>query len=310
MRPNLLKSFLAVARRRNITHAATEVHLAQSSVSDQLQLLENELGTSLFTRTRTGLELTPAGEALKPYAGEILALMDEARAAVAATAGHAAGVLTIGALETIASARMPRWLSTFRREHPDINLQLKIAGSGELLQKLQGGDIDIVFCFDKGDLDGRLFKRMVSAEPLALVAPPGGQSTLAADGLEVLAGRNFVATETGCVYRHLFDKAFAEAGIAAPQPVAEVDSIRTIARLVAAGTGLALVPRLAVADALDDGELVEIPWSGPVRTASIVAIWRRRRVQPAALGQFLASAALAPVRSADVRPRHAMSSLS
>jgi len=96
---------------------------------------------------------------LKPYAEEILALMDEARAAVEATAGQAAGPLTIGALETIASAKMPRWLSAFRGDHPNITLQLKIAGSGDLLHKLEGGDIDIAFCFDKGDLDKRFFKR-------------------------------------------------------------------------------------------------------------------------------------------------------
>jgi len=259
-----------------------------------------------------GLELTQAGEVLKPYAEEILALMDEARAAVEATAGQAAGPLTIGALETIASAKMPRWLSAFRGDHPNITLQLKIAGSGDLLHKLEGGDIDIAFCFDKGDLDKRFFKRVVSAEPLVLVASPDEQPVLIADDLGALAAKNFVATEAGCVYRHLFDKTFAEAGIVAPQLAAEVDSIRTIARLVAAGTGLALVPRLAVVDALDHGDLIEMPWPGPVQTVSLVAIWRRRRVQPLALKQLLAvaGAAFTPVRPVDARPRRAVSSLS
>ncbi len=312
MRSNLLKTFLAVAHSRNITRAAAEVHLAQSSVSDQVQLLEAELGTNLFTRSKMGLELTQAGEVLKPYAEEILALMDEARAAVEATAGQAAGPLTIGALETIASAKMPRWLSAFRGDHPNITLQLKIAGSGDLLHKLEGGDIDIAFCFDKGDLDKRFFKRVVSAEPLVLVASPDEQPVLIADDLGALAAKNFVVTEAGCVYRHLFDKTFAEAGIVAPQLAAEVDSIRTIARLVAAGTGLALVPRLAVVDALDHGDLIEMPWPGPVQTVSLVAIWRRRRVQPLALKQLLAvaGAAFTPVRPVDARPRRAVSSLS
>ncbi|TIQ19986.1 MAG: LysR family transcriptional regulator, partial [Mesorhizobium sp.] len=100
MRPRLLKTFLAVARCRNITRAAEEIHLAQSSVSDQIQTLETELGTALFTRSKQGLQLTPAGATLKSYAQDILMLAEEARAAVDVAAGHAAGAVTIGALET------------------------------------------------------------------------------------------------------------------------------------------------------------------------------------------------------------------
>lgn len=129
--------------------------------------------------------------------------------------------------------------------------------------------------------------------------------------LTAVAAASFVVTETGCAYRRLFDEAFAEAGIAATI-VAELGSIRAIAQMVAAGTGLALVPRLAVVDALDRGEIVELPWPGPVHAASLAMIWRRRRVQPPALRLFLAAMndPAAPVRPADARPRHAVSSRS
>lgn len=312
MYARLLRTFLAVARSRNITRAAEQIHLAQSSVSDQIQSLETELGADLFTRSKLGLELTRAGEALKPYAEEILMLSDEARAAVEANMGKTAGTVTIGALETIASVKLPRWLSAFQDDHPDINLKLKVAGSGDLLRKLEDGEIDVGFCFDKGALDERLAKRTISAEPLILIASREQQSPSRTGDLTALASVSFVATEVGCVYRHLFDRAFAEAGVAAPKLAAEVGSIGTIARLVAAGTGMGLVPRLAVADALDSGEIVEMPWPGEVATASLVMIWRRRRVQPPALKLLLAAASenFAPVKSAGDHPRHAVSSLS
>src|SRR5438045_1117878 len=134
MHPRLLKTFLAVARSRNVTRAAEAVHLAQSSVSDQSQSLEAELGAALFTRSKAGLELTPAGMALKPIAEELLRLDGEARAAVLLAAGQTSGTLTIGALETIASARLAPWLPGFQASHPDIAVRMKVADSGTLLR--------------------------------------------------------------------------------------------------------------------------------------------------------------------------------
>lgn len=293
MHPRLLKTFLAVARSRSITRAAEMVHLAQSSVSDQIQSLEAELGTTLFTRSKSGLELTPAGLALRPIAEELLRLDGEARAAVLAAAGQTSGTLAIGALETIASARLAPWLPGFQASHPGITVRMKVADSGTLLRQLEEGVIDVAFCFERRDImqgaaDERLARRTIAAEPLVLVA--GQAQGAAPSDLAALATLPFVATEPGCIYRHMVDTAFAEAGIAAPKFAAEVGSIGTIARLVAAGVGLGLLPRLAVSDALARGDLVELPWPGRLQAAPITMIWRRRRVQPSALRQLLAAA--------------------
>ncbi|TPI33020.1 LysR family transcriptional regulator [Mesorhizobium sp. B3-2-1] len=302
MHPRLLKTFLAVARSRNITRAAETVHLAQSSVSDQIQSLEAELGAVLFARSKAGLELTPAGLALKPVAEELLRLDGEARAAVQAASGQTSGALTIGALETIASARLAPWLPEFQASHPDIAVRMKVTDSGTLLRQLEDGDIDVAFCFDrrdasKGGADQRFARHTIAAEPLVLVAAPG-QNLVPCD-LAALAAKRFVATEPGCIYRHMFDTAFAEAGIGASELAAEVGSIGAIARLVAAGVGLGLVPRLAVSDALERRELIELPWPGRAQAAPLTMIWRRRRVQPPALRHLLAAArdTLAPASS-------------
>lgn len=313
MHPRLLKTFLAVARSRNITRAAQEVHLAQSSVSDQILSLEAELGTSLFVRSKLGLTLTPAGRTFKDYSEKLLAIIEEARAAVEATAGETtAGPLAIGALETIAANKLPSWLAAFRIDHPGIDLRLSVAGSGELMRHLEAGEIHVAFCFDKNDHDQRFAARKICEEPLVLVGSKDcrGQTH---DGLPSLAARSFVVTEAGCVYRHLFDKAFLEAGLVAPRPAAEVGSIRAIIQLVAKGAGLALVPRFAVADALLNGGVVEIPWpGGPTPSASLIATWRRRRVLPPAVELLLGAinGGFTPVKSAGAHPRHAARSRS
>ncbi len=276
MHPRLLRTFLAVARHGNVTRAAAEVHLAQSSVSDQLQSLEAELGASLFERTRGGLVLTPAGAALRPYAEEMLNLADEARAAIGGTPGQ----VTIGALETIAAARLGPWLGRFQAAHADIDIRVKIGGSGELLQKLGQAEIDVAFCFDTGQADDRFVKRRIADEPLVLISAPDASVP---NDLAALARLDFVATETGCAYRHLFDKAFADAGLPAPKPRTEAGSIGMIARLVAGGAGVGVVPRLGAIEAIERGEVRAMAWPGPVDTAALAMIWRRRRVQPAAL---------------------------
>lgn len=283
MHPRLLRTFLAIARHGNVTRAAAEVHLAQSSVSDQLQSLEAELGASLFERSRAGLVLTPAGEALRPYAEEMLALADEARAAI----GAEPRTVTVGALETIAAARLGPWLGAFRAGHPDVEIRVRIGGSGDLLSSLARAEIDVAFCFDTGQADERFVKRRIAAEPMVLILGP---DMAAPNDLAALGRLAFITTEPGCAYRHLFDKAFADAGLPAPRPGTVAGSIGMITSLVASGAGAGLVPRLGAAEAIARGEVRATAWPGPVDTAPLAMIWRRRRVQPAALKALLDAA--------------------
>ncbi|MBX4929163.1 LysR family transcriptional regulator [Rhizobium binae] len=310
MTPRQLKTFLAVIRHGNLTRAAAEVNLAQSSLSDQIQALEEELGAELLVRSRQGVVPTPAGAALKAYAEEILALNGEAKDAVRSAAGNAEQSVILGALETIAAERLAPWLSLFRRQNPGLALKLKIGGSGELHAQLQQGSIDVAFIFDRGHEDERFATRRLCSEPLVLIAGRNAQPS-SFDSLAVLSTAHFVATEAGCVYRHLFDAAFAEAGVTPPPIATETDSIATIIRLVASGTGYGLVPRLAIGLSPARNDIVELSWPGKPPAASLVMTWRRRRVQPPALALILQSASenLSPVKPADVHPRHAGSCL-
>lgn len=311
MHPRVLRTFLAVARHRNVTRAAEEVHLAQSSVSDQLQALEAELDAVLFVRGRQGLRLTAAGEALAAHAQGILQRVDEAKAAVAVAAGQQNGTIALGTLETIAATRLAPWLASFRQAHPQTTLAVQVMGTGELLRALGSGGLDAVFCFDRGVHDPRLASREVAREPLVLIAAPDTAPAEGIDPAGTAASARFVVTAKGCVYRQVFDAAFARAGITAPVPIAEVDSIRTIARMVAGGAGMSLVPRLAVADELARGELVEVAWPDAGASASLLLLWRKQRTLAPALTHLLdhvdATSGLTPV---DDRPRRAAPCLS
>jgi DNA-binding transcriptional LysR family regulator len=86
-----LRTFVAVAATLNITRAARKVHLTQSSVTEQIQTLEADLGARLFDRTQRGLRLTAAGQRLLDHAVPLLAMAEEAKAAVADTVGEPKG---------------------------------------------------------------------------------------------------------------------------------------------------------------------------------------------------------------------------
>lgn len=304
-----LRTFLVVARTRSVTRAAEALHLAQSSVSDQIQALETEWGATLFNRTRQGFDLTPAGRALKPYAEKILAFADDAQAAVDAASGHDRA-LVIGALETLAASRLPRWLDDLRGRHAGITVNVTVAGSGALLQGVKDGSLDAALCFDRSQRDQQLVTRVLGTEELVHIGPPGSRGLAAPSPDQRQATDHFITTPQGCIYRHLFDRALAEVAPWTPASVSEVGSIAAIGQLVAAGMGSALVPRLAAQDLLDRGAVIELPWHAPLPPASLVLAWRRRPIQPPALKRFLEAASAGEVTPADGRPRRAARSRS
>lgn len=301
-----LKTFVAVASTLNITRAGEQVHLAQSSVTEQIQSLEAELGTPLFDRSRRRLQLTEAGRRLLEYAGDLLSLADEARSAVADAAGLAAGFLTIGGLETLCASRLPPLLTRFHWEHPAVGIQLKAAGSGELRSGVKSGTMDVCFTFGEALSDPELQSEPVAREELVVIVPLGhrlaGRNAIEP---EDLADEAFLITETGCVYRRLFDSAFPASSPVRPRVAGEFSSIAAIRSLVETGLGCALVPRLVASNT--DGRVVALPWVGEADSVLVSMIWRRRRVQSPRLRLFLEAArnSFDSIRPADVRPRHA-----
>ena len=305
MNPRFLKTFLRVAHHGSVTRAARELHLAQSSVSDQIQVLEEELGSVLFLRSKQGLRPTPAGEALVAHAREILDALESAREAVAAADGSAERSIVIGALETIAVERLPPSLARLREAHPELRIRVEVAGSAELLERLHDARIDVAFCFRRGELDRKLVRRTIASEPLVLIGPPTTEPAALGSVQRAPGDIRFIATQPGCVYRHLFDEAWRQAGKTLPKPSIEADSIGAIVRLVAAGSGFALVPQLAAQRELHRGSVASYPWFGGDAAATLDMVWRRRRRQMPGLMQLLASMeGMQSVRRGDGRRPH------
>jgi DNA-binding transcriptional LysR family regulator len=284
-----LKTFTAVANTLNFTCAAEHVHLSQSSVTEQIQALEADLGMTLFDRSRRRLTLTPAGERLLGYAAELINLADEAYSEVASTSAAISGNLVIGGLETLCSTRLPELLAEFKRRYPAVEMKLKTADSGGLRDGIRNGDLDVSFFFGDAPVATDVRSEVVAEEELLIILPPNHQlAGHAAIKPEDLTDEPFLVTQPGCVYPRMFEEAFAATLPERPKRVGECASIGSIRGLVEAGLGCALVPRSALT--AQPAHVVVVPRAGAGGTTPVTMMWRHRRVQSKATSAFVATA--------------------
>ncbi|MFE4593564.1 LysR substrate-binding domain-containing protein [Streptomyces laurentii] len=147
--PTQLRTFLAVAQTLSFTRAARRLGLRQSTVSQHVRRLEEATGRPLFVRDTHAVELTEDGEAMLGFARAILEAHE--RAAAFFTGTRLRGRLRFGASEDFVSTRLPEILEAFRREHPDVDLELTVELSGTLQARLEAGRLDLILAKRGGD---------------------------------------------------------------------------------------------------------------------------------------------------------------
>ncbi len=231
-----LRQVLLIAEHGTFTAAATHAHLSQPALSASIRRLEETLGARLFHRGRRGAELTAAGRALMPHARAVLAGVADARRAVAAVAGLAAGEVRLGAGATYCTYVLPPALLAFRDAHPGLRLRLREAHTHDLRQAVASGDLDLAVV--PGD-DGDPWR----IDELILVGAPGAR----------LQGSAFVTFARPSPTRAWLDRILPDAEIAM-----ELRSIAAVKGTVRSGIGVTLVSREAVRRDLADGRMVAL----------------------------------------------------
>ena len=145
MERSQLQYVVEVAKWQNITRAAEALHLSQPSLSNQILNLEQELGISLFERTRKRVYLTQAGESFVYQAQKILNDMDALKENMADYAKRRAGKVRVGALSVMAPLGIPEVLSAFSKQYPALQLTLMEAGSYDLVNRVKMNELDAAF---------------------------------------------------------------------------------------------------------------------------------------------------------------------
>ena len=276
-----LKTFLMVASVLNFTRAAAALGYAQSSVTAQIQALEEELGATLFLRLGRSVRLSDAGCRFLDYAERIIDLTEEARMAARVDEGIS-GKLTIGAVETVVTYYLPPVLKAFRRDFPKVSLTLRPTPVFELRRGIVEGFLDVAFVLERPIKTGGLRVEPLAQEPILVISAPdhplaSRDKVWAAD----LKGQPVLLTEAGCAYRNLFEKALIGGG-AYPAQALEFSSIEAIKRCVMNNMGLAVLPRVAVARELEAGSLAALDWAGePLGVAAQMVTHQKKETSPA-----------------------------
>lgn len=143
MQLHQLRYMVCVAEERRFTRAAARLHVAQPSVSSAISSLEQELGAQLFHRERNEVTLTGAGEVFLPWARQVLADCEAGADAVRDLLGLRRGRLALGSTPSLTTNLLPPVIAAFHRAHPGLDLTLHEAGSQDLVDRLEKGEMDL-----------------------------------------------------------------------------------------------------------------------------------------------------------------------
>lgn len=247
-RPSLrqLECALAVARHLSFRRAAEACFISQPALSLQVQQLETLLGMRLFERDRRRVLLTPAGEQLLPHLRAALLAVDALVEAAREQGDPLAGTLRLGVIPTVAPYVLPGVVAPLRKRYPKLRLLLREDTTANLVERVQDGRLDLGLLALEAEL-GSLATLALYSDPFVLVAPashPLAERKLARS--QDLAEEDVLLLEDGHCFRAQALSLCQRAG-AHELDDFRATSLNTLVRMVASGTGLTLLPAMAVA---------------------------------------------------------------
>lgn len=243
-----LRLLRELADRGTIAAAAQACSLTPSAVSQQLTLLQREIGTPLLVRDGRRVLLTEAARVLVTHTERILSEMEQARAGVAALSGSVGGVVRLAAFPTAASSLVPVAIADSRADHPDLKVLLEQTETREGIPALKAGHVDLLLIYEYNQLpevaDPGIELTLLVTEPLLAAVPTNLPLPEDALRLEALRDQPWIAPTADTALRTILERACGQAGFA-PQLDYTSDDYTVILALVSAGLGVSLVPPLA-----------------------------------------------------------------
>lgn len=279
-----LRYFVAVADEGSFSRAAEREHVSQPSLSQQIHKLEEELEQQLFDRLPRTVVLTEAGRCLLRYARQILTGIADARQSVAELGHEVAGKLSVGAVPSIAVYILPRLIGTFQRTYPKVTFELYEDTTEKLAQQLEDGTLDLVIASGSDEIPN-LVHHSLGREPLLLLVPEKHElARRKSIRWRDLAGEKFLLLhENHSLSVHV--RQLLAANHLRPELVLRGAQLVTIARMVAAGLGVTVIPRMMAETEFVKG-CVAVPFAPPAPTRELTLLRNPLRAESKAAAAF------------------------
>ncbi|MGM9593004.1 MAG: LysR family transcriptional regulator [Candidatus Onthomonas sp.] len=280
----LLHYFLTVAREQNITNAAKTLHITQPTLSRQMALLEDALGTKLFVRDSRPLSLTDEGLLLRRRAEEILELIEKTEAEISTQEEQVEGTVSIGCGELASVKLLLEVTASFSQQYPRVYFDVYTATADQIKHRMDHGLTDVGLLLEPVDMERYEYIRMPIKERWAAVMPSGvplarREYVTAKDLADIpviMPSRQKVHDEVASWFGSCYGKL----------RVIGVSNLSTNAALmVRSGLGYALTVEGAL-PFLERSEVCMVPLY-PELTATSVLAWKRGQPFPTAASRFL-----------------------
>jgi DNA-binding transcriptional LysR family regulator len=278
-----LRIFAAVVREGGVTRAATHLHRVPSNVTTRIRQLEDDLGCALFVRAGKRLHVAPAGQILLDYADRLLALAQEARAAVLDSRPR--GLFRLGAMDSTAAVRLPRLIAEFGRRYPEVAFELRTANPPALAAAVLAGELEAALVAEPAPAAS--FEQVVAFREEVVIVAAAGHPAIGKNGF---VPKTMIVFEHGCPHRKRLE-AWYESLRALPERTIELGSYHAMLGCVVAGMGAALLPRSVLSTFPERRRLSIHPLPRGQRGIATLLIWRKGVNSPKvrALVQILAS---------------------
>lgn len=286
-----LRYFVAVADEGSFSRAAAREHVAQPSLSQQIQKLEADMGQRLFDRLPRSVVVTEAGKCLLEYARKILVEIAEARRCLDELKRDVVGRLAVGAIPTIALYVLPALIGKFQRRYPKVIFEIFEDTTDRLALRLEDGTLDVVLASTCGE-NPALERHSLGKEALLILLPEKHRlakkkkikwSDLESEKFLLLHEVHCLSAQVGQLLadHHL-----------RPELAVRGAQLATIARMVAAGMGVTVVPQMMIESELVGG-CVAVPFAPPVPVRELNLLRNPLRFEGKAAAAFRQEAAAA-----------------
>ncbi|GAK01921.1 LysR family transcriptional regulator YeiE [Geomicrobium sp. JCM 19037] len=253
-----LKIFVTVVDEQHFTKAAEKLLISQPNVSIALKKLEETYGTTLLIRSSKSVKLTPTGERLYVRAKQILALYEQIHTEIDTLHNHVQGKLHIGASFSIGEYLVPNMLHDVYTDFPNLEVEVTIANTEEIVQKV--ANLDVEFGFIEGKTEHKDVWVQPFMEDELRIAASRHHPLLARATIDIqdLYGQAWVMRERGSGTRNYFDEFLFKHHIQ-PKSVTTIGSNQGVKEAVMRNLGLSILSKHVIQQDVERGTLVVIP---------------------------------------------------